>query len=531
VILSEVEITGEGSSRKFLNPLPSRSISPLVAKVELAQPIACHHFDAAVVMLAMTLYFQGGFRFRVVDRTLSILGQVFPGLPSFPGYSTVRSWAHRIGLYRLTSARPGPRWAMICDHTASFGGQKMFVICCVDLDMLERRVETKEGNYSLSHEDVQPLAIVPMKSSNGESLFQLYLESIAIHGNPEQMVIDGGSDLQKSGRLLVEHQKNQGVAITRCTYDISHRIARIIQAELESTEQWQGLETMVKDARQYTKYRARHLSPPNLSHGPDRWMNLGGILKWYSDMMDRIKLGDNGTALPRFGITERVIETGRATYRKCGKLFRALVSMCGKEHPSEDVYKKALKEKCPNMPTGMEGYLDEKKDLNETYLEEIMPEWQKHQGIHEEVTGMLRFTNAIQKHIKLEGLSKESMKDCQEIYEEAALKGVGRIAGGKVMEMLEEMAKDLKWNQRIIATSDVLESLNGKWKMLIEGSPTPALGCNALLMPALMGKLNTNEVKEALETITVEDVKEWRNGTFGVTYHQEKRVNSTNITS
>ena len=99
------------------------------------------------------------------------------------------------------------------------------------------------------------------------------------------------------------------------------------------------------------------------------------------------------------------------------------------------------------------------------------------------------------------------------------------------MKTLNEMVEDLNGNQRIIATSDVLESLNGKWKMLIEGSPTPALGCNALLMPALMGKLNTSEVKEALETITVEDVKEWRNGTFGVTYHQEKRANPINVTS
>jgi hypothetical protein len=50
-------------------------------------------------------------------------------------------------------------------------------------------------------------------------------------------------------------------------------------------------------------------------------------------------------------------------------------------------------------------------------------------------------------------------------------------------------------------------------------------------MAALMGKLDTNVVKEALETIIVEDLKEWRDDTFGATYHQEKRVNSTNTTS
>lgn len=59
----------------------------------------------------------------------------------------------------------------------------------------------------------------------------------------------------------------------------------------------------------------------------------------------------------------------------------------------------------------------------------------------------------------------------------------------------EEMARKLEEGQRVIATSDVLESLNGKWKMLIDGSPTLALWSNALPMPALMGKLDPGEIK------------------------------------
>lgn len=483
-------------------------------------------------MLAMSLYFEGGFRFRVVDRTLAILGKALSCLPPFPGYSTVRLWAHRLGLYRLEHAKLGSRWTMICDHTATYGCLKMFVICGVDLDALDHRAATKQGSYSLSHEDVQPLAIVPMKTSNGEIILESYLDCIEIHGHPETLVIDGGSDIQRSARLLCKYQENEGIDITLPVYDLSHRIARIIQSALQNLEQWQRFEAMVKDARHYTKYKARHLSPPALSHGPDRWMNLGGIIKWYSAMLERRQLtGSNRVASPRFGVTERVLESGRATYRKFGKLFKALKSICGKEHPDEESYKRALEEKCPNMPPGVKTYLNEKKDLNETYVEEIMIGWEENQEIHKEASRMLRFTNAVQKKIKLEGLSKEIVKECQGIYQEAGLSGVGETVGKQVMDVLEEMAKQLRKNQRIIATSDVLESLNGKWKMLIGGSPTPALGSNALLMPALMGKLDACEVKQALETVKVEDVKEWTEATFGVTYHQEKRLERTKNTS
>lgn len=183
------------------------------------------------------------------------------------------------------------------------------------------------------------------------------------------------------------------------------------------------------------------------------------------------------------------------------------------------------------MPTRVKTYLNEKKDLNETYVEEIMIRWEENQEIHKEASKMLGFTSAVQKKIKLEGLSKEIVKECQGIYQEAGLSGVGETVGKQVMDVLKEMSKNLRENQRIIATSDVLESLNGKWKMLIGGSPTPALGRNSLLMPALMGKLDASEVKQALETVKVEDVKEWTEATFGVTYHQEKRLERTKNTS
>ncbi len=78
----------------------------------------------------------------------------------------VRLWVLRIGLYRLLSAPLGPRWALICDHTATYAGVKLFVICGVDLDKLDQRVADGTGNFSLSQRDVVPLAIVPMAHSN-----------------------------------------------------------------------------------------------------------------------------------------------------------------------------------------------------------------------------------------------------------------------------------------------------------------------------------------------------------------------------
>jgi len=92
------------------------------------------------------------------------------------------------------------------------------------------------------------------------------------------------------------------------------------------------------------------------------------------------------------------------------------------------------------------------------------------------------------------------------------------------MEVIEDIAKDLLETERIIVTSDVIESLNGRWKMLINGAAMPALGINTLLMPLLMGDPDKIDVEEALKRTSVADVGKRKQNTFGVTFFQEKRA-------
>ena len=519
--------SGELNTSKYLSLAVMRAFPPSRGDVTLsAEPIARQQFDSGMVTLAVALYFDGTFRLRACSRVLSIFATSFrwiPGMERVPCYTTVRMWLLRIGLYKLQNAKTGSRWAMLCDHTATFGGMKLLVICGVDLDMLENRLENKSGDFNLTHKDVQPLSIIPMKNSNGEVLLGHYLECFEKHGTPEDMISDGGSDIIKSARLLAEHQNSQGQEVcTRHIYDLSHRIARIIQAELEPSERWQNFEGFIMEARRYCKYKAKQLSPPSLRHGPDRWMNLNGNLKWYEGMVESLKSEVEPVARDRFGLTERILETGRATYRKLGKVFTKLSKICGKEHPSEEAYEKSLLELAPDMPEGMKEFLNERKDLNQSYRNETMEGWEQHQDIHREVANLLVVTNEIQKKLKKEGLSKETVMECKQIYEEGNLEGLGESAGRKVIEMIVEMEKDLPPGKRLLATSDVVESLNGKWKTLIEGSRTPALGSNALLMAALMGDMQEDEVKRALEAIKVEEVEAWTEETIGTTFHREK---------
>lgn len=465
----------------------------------------------------------------------NLLGWILP----VPSFYSIRLWVLRIGLYRLLSAPLGPRWALICDHTATYAGVKLFVICGVDLDELDQRIADGTGNFSLSQRDVVPLAIVPMAHSNAQILLEQYKKCIGQRGHPERMITDGGSDIIKSARLLGDYQKADGLPPTKHTYDISHQIARIVEHELDASPEWKSLEAMVSKARVYCKYRARHLSPPTLSHGPDRWMNLGGIIQWIAMMLELLlpqkapdARGDTPPACqvqkavlqPRFGLTRDIWEVGKTAHHQRDGVFYALADLCGKEYRELAAYESALIRQSSKIPAEVKTYLLENSNLNEIYLNDIMGGTEKNEGIHREVVGMLAFTNRVQKYLKENGLTPSGVKKCEDFYAAEKLEGVGRRVGEKVLLAVKQMALELQSGERILVTSDVIESLNGSWKMHINATPTPALGSNALLMPGLMWEPSAAEIKSALENVSVADVEDWRNQNFGQTFYQAKRV-------
>jgi hypothetical protein len=497
--------------------------------------IAGHQFGAFLVVLALTLFLMACFRYRVVARVFEVLGYLLGLRLRFPCYATVRLWALRLGLYRLRSVTLGPQWALICDHTATYAGLKLFVVCAVDLEKHRQRIAEGIGDFNLCQDDLLPLALVPMGHSSGERLLDVYLGRIKQHGNPQQIITDGGSDILKSVALLQKHQQASQQPLTRHTYDISHQVARIMEAELAPDPEWQAFEETVKAARILCKYKLRHLSPPSQSHSPDRWMNLGGAARWYADMLvlaeKRQTIARQAKAeqqapqqqeKPRIGLTTGVWEAGKAHHQNEDAHYNAIKSLCGKEYATEADYAQAIEDKRPTLPVKIQAYLLENSDINEVYLQDLMEDSEKVRDIHQTVKDLLAFTNRVQQRLKTHGLSAKDVGVCEGMLQEAKLKGVAQRVGERVLTVVREMAQGLAGDESIIVTSDVIESLNGSWKMLISGNPTPALAGNALLMPTLMGLPTAEEAKAALESVSVQELADWTQATFGTTFHQER---------
>ena len=173
---------------------------------------------------------------------------------SAPSWFSGRLWLFRLGYYKLTRPKEqADDWVWIVDHTVQLGAEKCFVILGIRLCNLPAPGDC------LSHEDVEPIALCPVKQSNREVVFQQLEDTISKTGVPREIIGDNGSDL-KSGveKFCHEHQE------TCYVYDIKHKTAVVLKHELQKDEAWlvfSQLAAQTKKKVQQTSLAA--LAPPN----------------------------------------------------------------------------------------------------------------------------------------------------------------------------------------------------------------------------------------------------------------------------
>jgi hypothetical protein len=140
-------------------------------------------FIALVVSAAVSL--------RGASRVLELWGTVCELPEAVPAWYTGRLWLLRVGYYKLTRPKEhAADWVWIIDHTIQLGVQKCLVILGVRLSALPL------SGTCLRHEQVEPIALYPVQTSNGEVVYQQLTAAVAHTGVPREILSDGGSDLQ-----------------------------------------------------------------------------------------------------------------------------------------------------------------------------------------------------------------------------------------------------------------------------------------------------------------------------------------------
>ena len=179
-------------------------------------------------MLFVSLVLSTTTSFRGASRAMELLYSSLNLSFKVPSWFTGRLWVLRLGYYKLTRNKQiANDWVWIIDHTVQLGSEKCLVIVGLRLATLP------PIGHCLSHQDIEPIALLPVTQSNGQIVLQQLSECVSKTGVPRLIVADHGSDL-RSGILqfCTLHPE------TSFIYDIKHKTAALLKQLLKDDPIW-----------------------------------------------------------------------------------------------------------------------------------------------------------------------------------------------------------------------------------------------------------------------------------------------------
>jgi hypothetical protein len=129
----------------------------------------------------------------------------------------------------------------------------------------------------------------------------------------------------------------------------------------------------------------------------------------------------------------------------------------------------------------------------------------------------------IERQIKHEGFSMESVKAASKIFRKLQSEN-GKTIKIHVLEKLHEQFKLLPQIDVILLSSDILESLFGKYKNRVSENPMASVTNLMLIIAALTCELTAEKVNECIEKVKISDIKKWSEEEIGISLHKQRSL-------
>ena len=428
---------------------PVEVFSPPAVPPEFAAALPRHHYSPGVICLVAQGLLVARAGQRCLTAMLSLVAPLLPGMPEVPCANTGRMWLLRLGLHELTRSKPrADDWLWILDHTVQLGGMKALIIVGIRLSQWE------EQRGPLRHEDLTVLDVMPMRHSSGPAV-EARLEVVAQQtGVPRAILGDGGTDL-KCG-IASFQQTRPGVSRL---YDIKHKMALLLQEQLERDPRWAKFIGCVNQTRSRVLLTdLAFLTPPDLK-AKSRYLNLPPLAAW-----------------------------GRNT-----------LNFLDHPHdlPGKPVDRKALEEKL--------GWLREYR--------EALYHW----------SVLLAIADTAEHYVRYEGYHAAAAEQLKQRLDGLGINAATQAMETATLKFIAEQSAEARPEERLIGSSEVLESLIGKYKHLqgthSRGGMTPQL----LAFGAIVMKKTTETIRSGLAAVRTHDVLEWCQNHLGLSVQGQRR--------
>jgi hypothetical protein len=458
---------------------------------------ARHHYPALTIVATLQLYLHTGLGSRGVRRVLELVAP--RPTPQAPGSSTVFNWLYRCGLALLQ--QPPERcgdWIYVIDHTLGLGERK----CLVILGIPVRRLAA--CGYSPPQQAMQVLAVEVTSHSTGTWVAEVLAQTSARTGVPVQIVADHGSDLSKGIALFRQTHAPAAVA----TYDISHRIATLLKAELRRDAHWNAFLGHCRTSRRTLQQTDLAFLLPPRQRTKARYMHVDAHIQWAQRLLAYYDRGD-------FSAIARPCVLTRAAWEHLLQRFGAartqpLHALIGQRYADKEAFCQALQAHS-DLPLAALGapFWDRADTARARFLAGFtwLLEYRDDLPVYAE---MLAQSKRIQSVLKTQGLGAAAWATLQD--ERVALTDLRPRAAAfttRVLAHVEQEIAQVPPGETWLASSDIIESVFGTYKRFTERGPLKEIGKLVLTIPALLAALTPALIRHALERVRTADVEAW----------------------
>ena len=245
------------------------------------------------------------------------------------------------------------------------------------------------------------------------------------------------------------------------SHDITHQIALLLKKELEAGAEYESFAKKCCQTRQQIQQtELGYLMPPS-QRSKSRYFNLDELLKWG---MKIVKYLENSSENP--------------------------------ESKEKDRKK-----------------IESKLEWVKEYQESLIM-WQE----------MISITRNIEAKIKKEGFSKKLYQEFEQNYQPRLKTERIKRFREKIKEALTEQLSIIGEDEIRIISSDVIESLFGKYKLFSEKCPLTEIRRMLLTIPISTLEITRDLIEQALSTIKNADVTDWETRNFGQSILSKRKI-------
>ena len=138
---------------------------------------------------------------------------------------------------------------------------------------------------------------------------------------------------------------------------------------------------------------------------------------------------------------------------------------------------------------------------------------------------MLNVLECAKHEIKCNGLNQRTPVNFRRrTFHEAKTVTKAMIVAAELHVFLKEQAAKIPNGDTWLGTSDIIESVFGKYKSFSARSALKDIGKMILLMPVFTTKLTSENIKKAMEKYRVQDIRTWIHETLGISLFSKRKL-------